>query len=159
VQTDLDTVCAEAGLWPDAILSGHAHLYQRFTRIAGPNKKQTPYIVAGSGGFAATPPQTKLGPAPITIDDYTLEVDPIVKFGYLTITCDAKTLCISFKVPTANKTVTVMDSVCVDLATGQILTGTSSAKVASGGKPKPKSSGAKPVAGKSTSHAAGKKKP
>jgi hypothetical protein len=155
VQTDLDTVCAEAGLWPDAILSGHAHLYQRFTRIAGPNKKQTPYIVAGSGGFAATPPQTKLGPAPITIDDYTLEVDPIVKFGYLTITCDAKTLCISFKVPTPNATVTVMDSVCVDLATGQILTGKSSATVPPGGKPKPKSksSGAKPA-----THSSGKRK-
>src|SRR5271166_4150531 len=73
VQADLDAVCKEAGLWPDAVLSGHAHLYQRFTRITGPNKKETPYIVAGSGGYAATPPQQALGKAPITVGDHTLE--------------------------------------------------------------------------------------
>ena len=32
----------------DAFLSGHAHLYQRFTRNAG--GRLIPYIVAGSGG-------------------------------------------------------------------------------------------------------------
>jgi calcineurin-like phosphoesterase family protein len=121
VQTDLDRACQEAGLWPDAVLSGHAHLYQRFTRIAGPHKKQTPYVVAGSGGFAITPPQTKLGPAPITVGDHTLEVDPIVKFGYLTITCDARTLCIRFKSPASGGGVDVLDSVCVDLKSGTLM--------------------------------------
>jgi hypothetical protein len=121
VQTDLDAACQEAGLWPDAVLSGHAHLYQRFTRIAGPNKKQTPYVVAGSGGFAITPPQAKLGPAPITVGDHTLEVDPIVKFGYLTVTCDGKTLCINFKSPASGGAIDVLDSVCVDLKSGTIV--------------------------------------
>jgi len=153
VQADLDAVCKEAGLWPDAVLSGHAHLYQRFTRIAGPNKKQTPYIVAGSGGFAATPPQQALGKAPITVGDHTLEIDPIVKFGYLTVTCDAKTLCISFNTPAAGGTVTQRDSVCVDLKAGKILKGTSAAKARSAGKPAAKSSGRKP-----TGHPAGKRK-
>jgi hypothetical protein len=121
-QTDLDTVCQEAGLWPDAILSGHAHLYQRFTRIAGPNKKETPYITAGSGGFAATPPQTAAGPAPITIGDDTMVIDPIVKFGFLKVTCDAKTLCITFNSPSPNGGLAQLDSVCVNLKAGKLVT-------------------------------------
>ncbi len=121
VQTDLDAVCQEAGLWPDAVLSGHAHLYQRFTRLAGPNKKETPYITAGSGGFAATPPQSTAGPAPITVGDDTLVVDPIVKFGYLTVTCDAKTLCISFNSPSPNGGLAQLDSVCVNLKAGKLV--------------------------------------
>jgi hypothetical protein len=121
VQTDLDAACQEAGLWPDAVFSGHAHLYQRFTRIAGPNKKQTPYVVAGSGGFAITPPQAKLGPAPITVGDHTLEVDPIVKFGYLAVTCNKTTLCVNFKSPASGGGVDVLDSVCVDLKSGTIV--------------------------------------
>src|SRR6202035_2458021 len=32
IMKDLDDCCQAAGLWPDMILSGHAHLYQRFTR-------------------------------------------------------------------------------------------------------------------------------
>jgi hypothetical protein len=106
---------------PDAVLSGHAHLYQRFTRIAGPSKKETPYITAGSGGFAATPPQSAVGPAPITIGNDTMVVDPIVKFGYLTVTCDGETLCISFESPAPGGGVAVLDSVCVDLKSGQLL--------------------------------------
>ena len=127
-QVDLDSVCLETGLWPDAVLSGHAHLYQRFTRIAGPNKKQTPYITAGSGGFAATPPQSAVGPAPITIGNDTMVVDPIVKFGYLTVTCDGETLCISFESPAPGGGVAVLDSLCVDLKSGQLMPTTSQKK-------------------------------
>jgi Calcineurin-like phosphoesterase len=120
MQADLDSVCQEAGLWPDAVLSGHAHLYQRFTRIAGPNKKETPYITAGSGGFAATPPQSTVGKAPITVGNDTLVVDPIVKFGYLTLTCDGTTLCISFKSPAPNGGMSTLDTACVNLAAEKI---------------------------------------
>src|SRR5205085_1430166 len=52
---DIDSACRQAGLWPDAVLSGHAHLYQRFTREV--DRREIPYVVSGSGGFAATPPQ------------------------------------------------------------------------------------------------------
>lgn len=113
---DIDDCCAAAGLWPDMILSGHAHLYQRFTRTL-PNGKETPYIVSGSGGFAATTPK------PITagtkVGDHTLVVAPIVSFGYLTLETDAQTLSASFKTADG-KTVTVRDSVTVDLKTGKI---------------------------------------
>jgi hypothetical protein len=122
-QTDIDAACKAAGLWPDLVLSGHAHLYQRFTRTVGPNNQQTPYIVAGSGGFAATPPQVKLGPAPITVGDHTLEIDPIVKFGYLYITCDGRTLSVSFRCPVANGKIQDLDSVSVNLKTGKLASG------------------------------------
>jgi len=114
---DIDACCTAAGLWPDAVLSGHAHLYQRFTRVI--QGKQTPYIVAGSGGYAATAPLGGLPNAPVKIGNYTLVVNPIVEFGYLTITTDAKTLTITFKTA-VQKQVMQRDSVTVDLKSGTI---------------------------------------
>lgn len=113
---DIDAACQKAGLWPDAVLSGHAHLYQRFTRRV--NGRQIPYLVSGSGGFAATPPQSGLPPAPITVGDFTLVKDPIVDFGYLTVTTDAKTLTIIFR--SSNPSI-VPDSVTVDLKNSLIV--------------------------------------
>lgn len=41
----------ESGQYPDAVLSAHAHLYQRITyKHAG--KRQIPYLIAGSGGHS-----------------------------------------------------------------------------------------------------------
>lgn len=117
---DIDQACTSAGLWPDAVLSGHAHLYQRFTRaVAG---REIPYIVAGSGGYAVTPPQAGLAPAPITIGEYTLAVDPIVEFGCLTVTVDlgvphgALTVAFNAAPGSAGR-----DSVTIELATNTIL--------------------------------------
>ena len=45
---EIDDACAKAGVWPHAVLSGHAHNYQRFTRYYG--GRETPFIVAGGGG-------------------------------------------------------------------------------------------------------------
>ena len=119
---DIDSCCQAAGLWPDAVLSGHAHLYERFTcRVNG---RQVPYIVSGSGGFAGTRPLSGLPKAPITIGDHTLELDPIVEFGYLTITTDAETLTVTFKTATAAGVAT-RDAVTVDLPSGRITTGSS----------------------------------
>jgi hypothetical protein len=135
VQDDLDACCRSAGLWPDLVLSGHAHLYQRFTRTVA-NGKQTPYLVAGSGGFSATPPLGKLPPAPVTVGDHTLEIDPIVDFGYLTVKTDGKTISAVFR--TADATgVTVRDSVSVDLTTGKLASGPP-VKGPIRGKPQPK---------------------
>jgi hypothetical protein len=47
---DIDRACRDAQLWPDAVISGHAHLYQRFTRRV--DGREIPYVVSGSGGFA-----------------------------------------------------------------------------------------------------------
>jgi hypothetical protein len=47
---DIDSACAEADVWPHAVLSGHAHNYQRFTRRV--NGRETPFVIAGNGGHA-----------------------------------------------------------------------------------------------------------
>lgn len=116
LSNDIDRACRKAGFWPDAVLSGHAHLYQRFTRRV--NGRQIPYVVSGSGGFAATPPRPGVPPAPVTVGDVTLVKDPVVAFGYLTVTTDAKTLTIKFR--SSNPTI-APDSVTVDLRKGSIV--------------------------------------
>jgi hypothetical protein len=115
---DIDHACREAGLWPDAVLSGHAHLYQRFTRKV--DGRQIPYVVSGSGGYAATPPQEGVPRVPWTKGEYTLVKRPIVDFGYLTLTVDmtaSPTLAIAFRGRDATKE---HDRVTVDLARGRL---------------------------------------
>jgi hypothetical protein len=113
---DLDSAFKESGLLPDAVLSGHAHLYQRFTRqVEG---REVPYVVAGAGGFSETPPRTKVEKGAID-GEYTLAVDPIVHFGFLTVTVDMNTkrLTIAYR-PSDPKI--EGDSVTVDLASGKL---------------------------------------
>lgn len=113
---DIDAACQEAGLWPDAVLSGHAHLYQRFTRRV--NGREIPYIVSGSGGFSDTPPKEGVPSAPVTVGDHTLEKNPVIDFGYLTVTTDAKTLSIAFRSPNPKVD---PDEVSVDLTTNRVV--------------------------------------
>ncbi len=113
---DIDAACGKAGFWPDALLSGHAHLYQRFTRRV--DGRQIPYVVSGSGGFAATRPRAGIPPAPVTVGDFTLVKDPIIDFGYLTVVTDARTLTIAFRSSNPNIS---PDSVTVDLKSGVLL--------------------------------------
>ena len=47
--SQIDVVCKRVGVWPTAVLAGHAHSYQRFTRTR-PDGTQIPYIVCGNGG-------------------------------------------------------------------------------------------------------------
>lgn len=132
VQTDIDACCAAAGLYPDMVLSGHAHLYQRFTHrtVTG---QQVPYLVAGSGGFAATPPIGTPPPAGTVIGPDTLVVPPIVDFGYLTLTASGTSLSAVFKTAGAAGTV-VRDSVSVDLTKGTITSaGAPRSRLARGG--------------------------
>lgn len=126
---DIDSCCKAAGLCPDALLSGHAHLYQRFTRTV--NGRQMPYIVSGSGGFAVTPPQQAAPPAGTVVGDHKLEIDPIIQFGYLTVTTDAKTLTVTFQTAPRGGPVTQQDPVTVDLVKGRITASGGSALKAS----------------------------
>ena len=154
LMVDIDACCKAAGQWPDVLLSGHAHLYQRFTRMV--NGRQVPYIVSGSGGFAATRPQQAAPPAGTVIGDHTLEIDPIIEFGYLTLTTDAKTLTVTFNTAPRNAPGKQMDSVTLDLAAGKITSGGGGGKPGPGPKPKPPKPGPTP---KPTPHPAPKKPP
>lgn len=52
---DIDSICNDLGFWPHAVLSGHAHNYQRFTRILNPGSEkemQIPFVIGGNGGHA-----------------------------------------------------------------------------------------------------------
>jgi hypothetical protein len=120
---DIDRAARSAGFLPDVVLSGHAHLYQRFTRATG--GRTIPYIVAGSGGHNVTLPMGEVSAAttPITWGEYTLEAAPLLEYGFLTVTVDMSsaarpTLSIRFTAP-ANPAAT--DAVTVDLSTGSIV--------------------------------------
>ena len=143
ITKDIDACCKAAGLYPDALLCGHAHLYQRFTRVM-PDGKEIPYVVAGSGGFAATTPKA-LPPPPITIGDHTLVIAPIVNFGYLTIETDARTLSLTFKTADG-RGVVVRDSVVVDLAANKILAAGQQPAAPSAGRRAPAARKKKPPA-------------
>jgi hypothetical protein len=138
VQADLDSCCSAANLWPDLVLSGHAHLYQRFTHRTAAGK-EIPYIVAGNGGYAVTPPMTKSPPAGTTVGSDTLAVAPILEFGYLTITANATELSVVFKVSAGGAPV-VRDSVVVDLQKNRISSPGVQASKTAPGKTKPKRS-------------------
>jgi uncharacterized protein YukJ len=45
----IDAICQSLGVWPDAVLCGHAHLYQRIIRTV--NGRSIPYFVVGAGGY------------------------------------------------------------------------------------------------------------
>jgi uncharacterized protein YukJ len=51
----IDATCRKAGFWPDAVICGHAHLYQRVVRQDPTIGKDLPYVMAGAGGYGVTP--------------------------------------------------------------------------------------------------------
>lgn len=127
---DLDAACMEAGFWPHAVLSGHAHNYQRFTRTK--DGRQTPFIVAGNGGHAiarlthrgtlalrAPSPQPSLsdGKDAVVFENYDDQ-----DYGYLRVLVDARQLRIEYHpAPDGAAAKTPDDFVTVELSTRQIV--------------------------------------
>jgi kumamolisin len=123
---DIDKACEKAGLHPDAVLSGHAHLYQRYTRTV--EGAEIPYIVSGSGGHNVTEPKAEAAEATLP-PGYVRTVEPLLEYGYLTLTVDmsvaSPTLTVAFK-PTRGKSAKdepplAGDTVTIDLATRKIV--------------------------------------
>jgi hypothetical protein len=122
----MDQICAQAGVWPHAVLAGHAHSYQRFTRHR-PDGSEIPYIVCGNGGHnvqklhapGGTPlraPQV-LPPASPGDDSVTFENYDDTGYGYLRLIVDPAQLRIEYH--PAGDGVGVKapdDSVTVDIA-------------------------------------------
>jgi hypothetical protein len=138
---EIDTCCKQAGIWPDMVLSGHAHLYERYTRTMKADGRQIPYLVAGNGGYYDLPglKTTADGSKPvagqhsepdgqgntITLDEYN-----DTEYGYLRITVskaaiqvDALTVSLAAPVPPATSpAVTQIDSFTLNLATHTVTT-------------------------------------
>lgn len=99
----LERAVKVSGRWPDAVLSGHVHNYQRFTRTIG--GAQIPFLVAGAGGYAndrKSMHQLQLDqrghripsnePFQTTLEDVILEHYEEENPGFLRITVDGQTL-------------------------------------------------------------------
>ena len=129
--SDLDAAFKEAGIGPDAVLSGHAHVYQRFTRTvtAGGKQMEVPYVVAGNGGhgpiqpvkpaFNNQPVRTPLrGLSAGAAGDHSLR-QFFNGFGHLVLTVTNRVLTIDL-IATKTQTHDPVDSVTVDLATSRV---------------------------------------
>jgi Calcineurin-like phosphoesterase len=122
----IDQACITAKIWPDIVLSGHAHLYERYTRTMKADSRQIPYVVAGNGGYLnlSAPRTGKNGVNPqpgIPGNDgkgnqLTLNVYNNTMHGFLRLTVDKNSiLCESLGVnETTNKT-TSLDAFTVDM--------------------------------------------
>jgi hypothetical protein len=103
--TALDTAFQSAKRIPDAVLHGHVHNYQRFSRTYGKNVA-VPFIIAGAGGYATSqvalhklqngmqnqtlPFQTKPN------KDVSLESFDVTNSGFLRFTADPNALTIDY---------------------------------------------------------------
>jgi len=114
---DIDSACQSAGVWPHAVFSGHAHNYQRFTRLV--NNYQIPYIVAGCGGHSPLSTMRTNYRTPYQIDStLTLESYDDTHYGYLRVVVNATTMNVEFHPQNDGSTVkTPDDVVTIDLAT------------------------------------------
>jgi hypothetical protein len=123
---DIDAACAATGVWPHAVLSGHAHSYQRFTRAK--DGRQTPFLVCGNGGHALSQLTRKGQPtlrAPLdqpTLagagETVTFENYDDSEFGYLRITVNDTQLRIEYHPASDGEDAkTPDDSATVDLKT------------------------------------------
>jgi Calcineurin-like phosphoesterase len=161
----IDKACTAAGIQPDLHLSGHAHLYERYTRTVG--KKQIPYLVAGMGGYYNLPglkpgkpqpvPKTPQSGKDASGNPLTLEAFNDNTFGFLRMTVSPGSITGVFVTvdPSSGKT-GVGDSFTVDLKANTISTGAASSRAAAAGATRAKGSAGKSV---SKAGAAGRRTP
>jgi len=130
---EIDAICAEVGVYPHAVFSGHAHNYQRYTRVVqlGTESHEVPFIVCGCSGHnvnllvhGGQEPSfgdrvDHLDPKPaIPTGGLTLEKYDDRYYGYLKVHVDAKKLKIEFHhVDEISLKQTRFDLVTIDLAT------------------------------------------
>ena len=110
----LDAACKKAGIMPDAVLSGHAHNYQRYTRrvnLTG-QAMEIPFLVAGCGGHNDLPVPLANGQVQ---GDHSFD-KAMRGYGYLTVTVSPHRLQIDMTHVTASGA-TPYDTVAVDLDT------------------------------------------
>jgi uncharacterized protein YukJ len=132
MRDDIDAACQQAGVWPDAVLSGHAHIYQRMTRVVkvGAKTWQIPHVIAGSGGYAnkANQEVNKKDMQTLDFSDKEFHLHKFMMgYGYLLLTLTPgsgrtpSTLRIDFKSPDQNDGLPA-DGCILNLDTHQLMT-------------------------------------
>jgi hypothetical protein len=132
---EIDQCCEAAGIWPDLVLSGHAHMYERYTRMMAADGRQIAYVVAGNGGYYDLPglKTDASGSAPPigtaqpdgSGNTVTLNAYNDTQFGFLTITVSATAIEVKSQVVDENNpdaTATVIDTFTVDLTAHTVTT-------------------------------------
>jgi hypothetical protein len=130
----IDQACSAEGILPDLYLSGHAHLYERYTRTV--KGKQIPYLVAGMGGYynlsgskpgkPSTPPKTPQSGQDASGNPLRLEVYNDNTFGFLRITVSTSQITGQFvTVNTSSGKTGVGDSFSLNLQNNTVSSGTS----------------------------------
>jgi hypothetical protein len=127
---DMDAVCQKTGVWPHAVLAGHVHNYQRFTRDRA-DGTQIPYLCCGNGGHNVQRLSSK-GHAPLRapqilqkaapgVDQVVFENYDDINYGYLRIVVTAAQLYIQYHAASDGPNSKAPDdSVTVDLATRRL---------------------------------------
>jgi Calcineurin-like phosphoesterase len=129
MRQQMDAVCEAAGVWPHAVLAGHAHNYQRFTRHRS-DGTDIPYVICGNGGHNVQKLQTANGMplrTPQLVQAKTANDDAVTfenyddaDYGYLRVIVNEKQLRIEYH-PASDSVgaKTPDDSVTIDLKTRQ----------------------------------------
>ena len=127
---EIDAICTATGVWPHAMLSGHSHNYQRYTRTLG--SRQIPFMVIGNGGHGLTAMGTAAirTPQEMPVFEQPERKDQVVfasyddkNYGYTRIVVTTTQLHIEYHPASDGGTVkTPDDTVTVDLATGTVTT-------------------------------------
>jgi Calcineurin-like phosphoesterase len=108
----IDKACEDSGVVPHAMLAGHSHNYQRYTRSAklGADQVQVPCIVAGTGGHA----DSAVDPANNQkVGDAVFEKS-MKGYGYLLLTANPTQLVMTMYATTGG-TKTLFDTVTVEV--------------------------------------------
>ena len=124
----IDQACKAAGIWPDLHLSGHSHLYERYTRTV--NGRQIPYVVAGMGGYydltglkhgAPPAPTTPASGTDAVGNPLTLNVYNDTSFGFLRLTVSPASIVGEFvTVDPTSRRIGLADSFTLDLHAGTV---------------------------------------
>ena len=126
----MDEVCRKTGVWPHAVLAGHAHNMQRFTRFRD-DGTQIPYVTCGNMGHNVQSLSRKssgtirvpqiVQKADRGQDQVVFERYDDINYGYLRVVVTAKQLRIEYHAASDGPHVkSPDDSVTIDIATRKI---------------------------------------
>jgi acid phosphatase type 7 len=145
----LTTAFQATGRYPNLVLSGHVHNYQRFTNVVqGPKGPlQIPYVVAGAGGYTKLSSMQTVNGAPPKVpmalgNGLTLVQYDATNFGFLRLAVSKTHIVGTYTSAPysagATPAATVLDTFTVDLEKNTVVTGTISRRHGGGHQPKPK---------------------